>query len=144
MITNGFRENADEKVIDEAIARTYQVSPKMELELDNRFTYHSPRPDQLPRYQYIRETAKNLARLIAKFTPPSREQALALTKLEEAVMHANSAIAREPEPREQPLPERVTRKPVDEAAEGASGLVGGAPSAGVLPGDTAEVPVSAR
>lgn len=126
----GPRENADEKVIDEAIARTYQVSPKMELELDNRFTYHRPRPDQLPRYQYIRETAKNLARLIAKFTPPSREQALALTKLEEAVMHANSAIAREPEPREQPSrePERATYEGRTEPARSPD----------------AEVPVSAR
>ena len=34
------------------------------------------------------------AHLIVTLTPKSREQSLALTKLEEAIMHANSAIAR--------------------------------------------------
>jgi hypothetical protein len=60
-----------------------------------RFTYHPPQPDQIPRYAAIRDWARQLATLILHTTPKGREQALALTKLEEAVMHANSAIARE-------------------------------------------------
>lgn len=80
----------------DTVRRTYQVNANFEQELSKRFTYHAPQPDQLPRYEEIRRLAGTLAILIARYTPPSREQALALTKLEEAVMHANSAIAREP------------------------------------------------
>jgi len=76
--------------------REYPVGEELRAELRNRFTYHALHPDQIPRYGEIRELAHGLAVLIAFCTPPSREQALALTKLEEAVMHANSAIAREP------------------------------------------------
>lgn len=93
---NAPRENADEKVIDESLALVYPVNEKLDAELEKRFTYHPPHPDQLPRYEALRGLGLILARLIARYTPPSREQAMALTKLEEAVSHANSAIAREP------------------------------------------------
>jgi len=63
-------------------------------ELETRFTYHAPHGDQLERYTLIRDTAKTLAATIAAKTPESREQALALTNLEQAVMWANAAIAR--------------------------------------------------
>lgn len=63
-------------------------------ELETRFTYHAPKPGQPEKYEALRATAKELAYLIEKLTPPSREQALALTKLEEAVMWAHAAIAR--------------------------------------------------
>lgn len=63
-------------------------------ELHSRFTYHKPHGDQAERYGIIRETALRLALVIAEGTPQSREQSLAFTKLEECVMHANSAIAR--------------------------------------------------
>ena len=79
-----------------APSRFYPLTEKMAREIENRFTYHRPQADQLPRYQEIREQAKFLALAVVRCTPPSREQALALTKLEEAVMHANSGIAREP------------------------------------------------
>jgi len=65
-----------------------------EEELEARFTYHAPKPDQLPRYDRIRQEAKALARLIVNITPASREQSIALSHLEEAVMMANAAIAR--------------------------------------------------
>ena len=44
--------------------------------------------------QLIRSSGKAMARTILKLTPQSRERSLALTKLEEAVMWANAAIAR--------------------------------------------------
>lgn len=72
----------------------YEVSDEMKARLENTFTYHSPKDDQPDRYVAIREEAKVLATVIVESTPPSREQSLAITKLEEAVMHANSAIAR--------------------------------------------------
>ncbi len=72
----------------------YPVSDRVAEQIEKCFTYHSPKADQPTRYNLIRDTAKGLAVTIAENTPPSREQSLALTKLEEAVMHANAAIAR--------------------------------------------------
>ena len=67
----------------------------MELdELTKRFTYHSPKDDQPERYEMIRDKGKELAIIINHLCPESREQSLAFTKLEEAVMWANAAIAR--------------------------------------------------
>jgi hypothetical protein len=65
-----------------------------EKRLDNNFTYHAPKDDQIERYHELRETAKAFARRIMELTPPSREQSLALTQLEDATMWANAAIAR--------------------------------------------------
>jgi hypothetical protein len=63
-------------------------------DLINRFTYHPPKNDQAERYQQIRDAGLHFATLVNDMTPPSREQSLALTKIEEAVMHANASIAR--------------------------------------------------
>lgn len=63
-------------------------------DIEKRFTYHPPKDDQPGRYTELREQGKAMAYLIVNLTPKSREQSLALTKLEEAVMHANAAIAR--------------------------------------------------
>lgn len=63
-------------------------------ELDRRFTYHAPKPDQVPRYEQIRAEARQLAETFVRLCPTSRELSLALTHLEEAVMQANAAIAR--------------------------------------------------
>ncbi|PZM65713.1 DUF7681 family protein [Paenibacillus dendritiformis] len=66
----------------------------MNPQIENNFKYHSPKPGQPEKYTAIREKAKELAVLIDETTPKSREQSLALTKLEEAVMWANASIAR--------------------------------------------------
>jgi hypothetical protein len=63
-------------------------------ELTTRFTYHKPKGDQPERYLLMRQDAKRLAEWIVQYTPESREQALALTHLEEVVFWANAAIAR--------------------------------------------------
>ena len=63
-------------------------------ELERRFTYHKPKDDQPDRYVSIREAGKLLATLIVKSVPESREQSLAITKIEEAIMWANAGIAR--------------------------------------------------
>jgi hypothetical protein len=62
--------------------------------LENIYTYHSPRGDQPERYVKIRSEAKNLAQVILDSVPESRERSLALTNLEQAVFWANAAIAR--------------------------------------------------
>ena len=63
-------------------------------DIENRFTYHSPIAHQVPRYSQLRESAKELALLILELTPTSREQSIAFTKLDECIMFANAAIAR--------------------------------------------------
>lgn len=66
----------------------------MRERIDRDFTHHPPKDDQPARYASIRAHAKVLAECIAESTPSSREQSVALTKLDEVVMFANAAIAR--------------------------------------------------
>jgi hypothetical protein len=63
-------------------------------QIENNFRYHAPKEGQPARYMSIRDLAKVLAHHIDATCPDSREKSLALTKLEEAVMWANAAIAR--------------------------------------------------
>jgi hypothetical protein len=70
------------------------VNPSLRARVERDFTYHAPKGDQPARYEAVRAKAKELAVLIIETTPESREQSSALTRLEEAVMHANAAIAR--------------------------------------------------
>ena len=63
-------------------------------ELRHLFTYHPPTANQIKVYEEIRQRAFGLAVHLSTVCPESRELSLALTKLEECVMHAISAIAR--------------------------------------------------
>ena len=63
-------------------------------EIECRFSYHSPKNDQGERYELIRRECGKLARLIIKNSPASREQSLALTKLDEVCFWTNASIAR--------------------------------------------------
>ena len=78
-----------------------QAMREMMEEIENRFTYHQPIGNQAERYAVIRDNAKAFALMLCSVCPPSREQALALTHLDEVVMFANASIARRE--REQPL-----------------------------------------
>ncbi len=62
--------------------------------IEKCFTYHPPKEGQAERYKEIRDMAKIFAQELCRFCPDSRERSLALTKLEEVVMWANAAIAR--------------------------------------------------
>ncbi len=62
--------------------------------IENNFVYHSPKDDQPERYEEIRAKARELAEVFNRNCPSSREQAIAFTELESAVMWANAAIAR--------------------------------------------------
>ena len=70
------------------------ATPVLNSEIENRFTYHAPKENQPERYVKLRDKAKELAYAIQALTPPSREQSLAFTNLEQAVFWANAAIAR--------------------------------------------------
>lgn len=65
-----------------------------EREIAKRFTYHAPKGDQALRYEMTRDRAHDLAAWINEKCPDGREKALAFTALEECVMWANAAIAR--------------------------------------------------
>ena len=62
--------------------------------IENNFKYHAPTPSQIPKYEEIRAQGKELAQLVNELCPDSREKSLAMTKIEEAVMWANAAVAR--------------------------------------------------
>jgi hypothetical protein len=62
--------------------------------IENNFSHHPPKEGQARKYELIREQAKLLAYLVDGVCPSSREKSLAMTNLEQAVMWANAAIAR--------------------------------------------------
>lgn len=62
-------------------------------QINNMFTYHAPKPDQIPKYDAIGETAKAFAHLIDSSQPDSREKSAALTLLQNATMMAKAGIA---------------------------------------------------
>lgn len=66
----------------------------MQEQINNNFKYHAPKEGQSEKYEWLRENGKHFATLIDTLCPNSREKSLAITKLEEAVMWANAAIAR--------------------------------------------------
>lgn len=72
----------------------YIADQKEREEIEKRFTFHPAKDDQLERYEKLRDEAKQLAMSITQFCPPSRERALAITNLEQAMMWANAGIAR--------------------------------------------------
>jgi len=72
----------------------YTPSEKDQNQIQRSFTYHAPKENQVPRYEMFRAAARDLAGKFVTNAPASRELSLALTKLEEAVMWANAAIAR--------------------------------------------------
>jgi hypothetical protein len=75
-------------------AHHYPTSEADQRKIENAFTYHPPLADQPERYEYLRDQGKDLARTMAALCPSSRELSLALTNLEQAIMWANAAIAR--------------------------------------------------
>ena len=69
------------------------VAHSRDYVLRELFTYHTPRPDQLPKYEAIRTAAKYFAEIVLQNTPYSADQQTAIRKIREAVMTANAAIA---------------------------------------------------
>jgi hypothetical protein len=66
----------------------------LKTRIESDFSYHAPKEGQPAKYEAIRQKAKELALMIVDLVPNGREQASALTRLEESVMHANAGIAR--------------------------------------------------
>lgn len=66
-------------------------------DIENRFTYHKPDSSKNMIFVQMRELARDFAYFIVRNTPESREQSLAITKLEEVVFWANAGLARKEE-----------------------------------------------
>lgn len=66
-------------------------------DLAHRFNYHAPKTEEKAQdHAQVRDVLRNAAEAIVDLTgPASREQSLAITKLEECCFWANAAIARE-------------------------------------------------
>ena len=67
--------------------------PVSHANVDDVFSYHTPEGDQPSRYEVIRFSARDFARVLLDNTPPCADQQAALRLLREAVMTANAAIA---------------------------------------------------
>lgn len=67
----------------------------MTYPLEHNFKHHAPDEEKIKKHQQVRDMGKALAKLILESTVQGREQSTALTKVEEAVMWANAAIARQ-------------------------------------------------
>lgn len=71
------------------------MSTAITEDLARRFTHHAPTtPARAAAHATVRGACTGLAAQIVDHCPPGREQALALTKIEEAMFWANAAIAR--------------------------------------------------
>lgn len=66
-----------------------------DIELRTRFTTHDLTPDQISRCEGVREEGHLLASRLLAACPQSRELSLAITAVDQAVMWATAAIARE-------------------------------------------------
>lgn len=63
------------------------------MDVENTFKYHAPKGNQAERYQIIREAAKTFVKVAVANSPASREQAVGLTNVQQAVMWLNASIA---------------------------------------------------
>lgn len=64
-------------------------------DIQELFTYHAPKPDQLERYEAIRTAARAFATVLVANTQPSADQTTAIRHLRDSVMTANASIALE-------------------------------------------------
>jgi len=72
-----------------------RANPNTGNQIEKCFTYHRPPAEELGNFKRLRSQARELAHLINELVPDGREKATALTRLEEAIMHANAGIARQ-------------------------------------------------
>lgn len=63
-------------------------------QLKNRYIHHAPKGDQAERYAKIRTAALEFAKTVRDLTPCSAEQTRAFNHIDDAMMTANAAIAR--------------------------------------------------
>jgi isocitrate lyase len=78
---------------DNFIKPTYDVTREEAAAIENIFTYHAPKGNQGQRYAKLRVEALYLANMILQSCPACHERVLAVERLRECIMWANSSIA---------------------------------------------------
>lgn len=67
----------------------------MNPQIENNFKYHPPKNQEVvSKHEGVQNECRHLANTLDTLLPNSREKSLAITKLEEVMMWANAAIAR--------------------------------------------------
>lgn len=69
------------------------MQPTLPDRIRNDFGYHPATEVTGPRHDELRRLFADLALTLIELTPVSREQSLALTNLQQALMWANAAVA---------------------------------------------------
>lgn len=64
-------------------------------DLEWRFQYHAPDAEAVKRHEQLRASCYQLAQVIDALCPNGREKSTAISKVEEALLWGNAAIARE-------------------------------------------------
>lgn len=77
------------------VSQEQLIQTQLRARIERNFTYHAPKGSQVDIYSELRQRGLALALYIADVLPNCREQAVAITKLEEVIMWANAGIARE-------------------------------------------------
>lgn len=73
------------------------TTPDSISDLNHRFAFHAAsRQEKADEHSSARAACRSAADVVDRLCPPGREKSLAITKLEEAMMWANAAIARNP------------------------------------------------
>jgi len=66
---------------------------KLLEEIEDDLVYHKPDAEKAARHEQISSAARDFARVVIENCPASRERSVTITKLQEARMWANAAIA---------------------------------------------------
>lgn len=81
-------------------------------DLDLRFDYHPPLSQhRVEDHETVRQAAKRMAHELDLLLPEGREKSLALTKIEEAMLWGNAALARADDPYAVTTPENAASGP---------------------------------
>ena len=75
------------------LRRTNKMPKPTDEELDNRFRYHRPTAEAVPKHEQVTELTLALAKQLRDICPEGRNLSIALTELESVRMRANAAIA---------------------------------------------------
>lgn len=62
-------------------------------DIENWFTYHSPKPEQVKVVESIRDSAKEFAYLLNELLPDCADKTVTMRSLRETVMRANLTVA---------------------------------------------------
>lgn len=71
-----------------------------DADIEHIFTYHTPRPDQTPRFENLNAATKDFARAIRDNVRAGPDRTIAIRSLQRLRMDCNLAIALEPAPSE--------------------------------------------